>query len=88
MSTSGKLPVASLAGQLEGVVPAPGIEDAYLLSAGEGVYRKDGDEIRFGPGVAETQYTQVRGALPKLDGPSVYLTAYMPVDRTIRFRSA
>ena len=73
-------------GQLEGVVPAPGVEEAFLLSAEEGVYRKDGDEIRFGPGFAETQYTQVRGALPKLDGPSVYLTAYTPVDRTIRFR--
>ncbi len=73
-------------GEFEGVEPAPGAEEAYLLTAAQGVYRRDGDEIRFGPGIAETRYTQVRGALPKLDGPSVYLTAYTPFERTIRFR--
>jgi hypothetical protein len=44
-----------------------------------------GDAIRFGPGLRTTDYTQVRGALPKLPGPSVYLTAYTPFDHTLTF---
>lgn len=73
-------------GEIEGVKPAPDHPDAYLLAEGMATYRMGDDVIRFGPGIAETGYTQVRGAEPKLPGPSVYLTAYTPFDRTIRFR--
>ena len=41
---------------------------AYLLEGGEATYRRAGNVIRFGPGFAETKYTQVRGALPRLPG--------------------
>ena len=37
------------------------------------------------PGFAEHSYTQVRGAEPKLAGPSVYMTGLTPFDRTIDF---
>ena len=73
-------------GEIEGVKAAPDGDDAYLLQDGYAIYRRGGDEIRFGPGMAETLYTQVRGAEAKLSGPSVYITAYTPFDRTLEFR--
>jgi hypothetical protein len=73
-------------GEIDGVKPAPDGEDAYLLEGGYATYRRGEDELRFGPGLAETGYTQVRGAEEKLSGPSVYLTGYTPFDRTIEFR--
>ncbi len=73
-------------GEIEGVVAAPDAEDAFLLEDGFATFRRGGDVLRFGPGIAETRYTQVRGAEPKLSGPSVYLTAYTPFDRTLEFR--
>lgn len=72
-------------GTIEGV-EALEAADSYLLSRGEARYTRGGDTIRFGPGIAETSYTQVRGAQDKLSGPSVYLTTFTPVKRTIRFR--
>ena len=72
-------------GKLEGVVPAHEVEDGWLLAKGLGSFRAGGDVIRFGPGFAENAYTQVRGAEPKMTGPSVYLTRFTPFDRTIDF---
>ncbi len=74
-------------GSLEGVEPVPNLADTYLLPAGaEAVYTRGGDRLRFGPGMAETQYTEVRGAQPKLPGPCVYLTGFTPFDHTLRIR--
>jgi hypothetical protein len=72
-------------GKLEGVVPAHKVEGGWLLAEGDGVYRFGTDAIRFGPGIRSHLYTQVRGAEPKLPGPSVYLTAYTPFDQVLRF---
>jgi hypothetical protein len=72
-------------GELEGVVPAHKVADGWVLQKGHGVYRMDKDAIRFGPGAGAHMYTQVRGAQPKLDGPSVYLTAFTPFDHTLEF---
>ncbi len=61
-------------------------DETYLLSAGaQASYRVGKDMLRFGPGKRENRYVNVRGALPKLDGTSVYLTGYTPFDHTIRF---
>ncbi len=65
-------------GELLGATPIPEVLDAYLLKEGEILYTKDGQTITVGPGKAEHQWTQLRGALPKLEGPSVYLTGYTP----------
>ena len=74
-------------GTVTNVTEAPDHEDAYLLGDGEyATYKMGGDSIRFGPGIAETGYTQVRGAQEKLPGQSIYLTTYTPVDRVIEFR--
>lgn len=70
-------------GTLQGVEPAPGVKDAWLLRRGMGRYVNDGDTIEFGPGHVENTYTQLRGALPKWDGQSVYLTGLTPFRTTL-----
>lgn len=65
-------------GKLEGVEPAPGVKDGYLLRSGKGRYVAGDDVIEFSPGRADHTYTQVRGAVPKWDGQSVYLTGLTP----------
>jgi hypothetical protein len=72
-------------GKFEGVVPAYKVSDGWVLQKGYGVYRVGNDAVRFGPGAGAHMYTQVRGAEPKLDGPSVYLTAFTPFDHTLEF---
>ncbi|MEP6914646.1 MAG: hypothetical protein ABJC89_03340, partial [Acidobacteriota bacterium] len=75
-------------GRLEGCRPIAAAPGSFLLEAGTGIYRAGRSEIRFGPGAAPHQYTQVRGAEAKLPGLSVYLTGYTPFDRTIAFECA
>ncbi len=70
-------------GQLEGCEQDGA--GAALLRAGTGSYTVGGDRIRFGPGLCEHRYTDVRGALEKLPGLSVYLTAFTPVDHSVEF---
>ena len=72
-------------GKLAGCVEAPGASNAWLLPAGTATYDAGGDRIRFGPGLGEHQYAQVRGARPKLEGASVYLCGYTPFDHSIDF---
>lgn len=71
-------------GALEGVREVAGAKEAYLLAGGSGKYRFGSDVIEFGPGRAEHTYTQVRGALPKWDGLSVYLTGVTPFEFTLK----
>ena len=70
-------------GKLSGVEPVAGANDAFLLPRGTGRYIVGDDTIEFGPGRADHTYTQVRGALPKWDGLSVYLTGFTPFHATI-----
>ncbi len=72
-------------GKLEGCTPAPKTESAWMLGTGDGIYRAGGYSIRFGPGLRQHSYIAVRGAEPKMPGPSVYLTAYTPFDHTLTF---
>ncbi len=71
-------------GELSGVVPVAGLADAFLLREGEGEYRFGDQTIRFGPGRAEHTWTDLRGALPKLDARSVYMTGFTPFRATLR----
>ncbi len=72
-------------GKLEGCVPAPKVDDGWILPERRAVYRVGANAIRFGPGAAPHRYTQVRGAQPKLPGPSVYITGFTPFDHTLEF---
>lgn len=65
-------------GKLEGVEALADPKDAFLLCDGMGRYVLGSDVIEFGPGRAEHAYTQVRGAIAKWDGLSVYLTGLTP----------
>lgn len=71
-------------GMLHGVKPAPDVKDGFLLESGMGRYVAGGDSIEFGPGRTEHTYTQVRGALPKWDGQSVYLTGTTPFEFSLK----
>ena len=71
-------------GTLHGVEAVADVKDAFLLKSGTGRYVLGGDTIEFGPGRSEHTYTQVRGALPKWDGQSVYLTGFTPFHTTLR----
>jgi hypothetical protein len=75
-------------GTLEGCRPIPGAPGSFVLEKGTGVYRAGRSEIRFGPGSAPHQYTQLRGAEPKLAGLSVYVTGYTPFDQMVTFACA
>ena len=55
----------------------------YLLEKGYGTYQYEDDTIRFGPGSADHRWVQLRGALPKLEAQSVYLTGYTPFEHEI-----
>ncbi len=72
-------------GHLEGCQPHPEVPQCWLLTEGFGIYRMGNHQLRFGPGRSEHRYVQVRGADPKLPGPSVYLTAFTPFDHTLLF---
>lgn len=73
-------------GELTGVVPVAGSNSAFLLKEGFGEYRMGGDVLRFGPGHAEHQWVQLRGAEPALPGTSVYLTGYTPFQHVLTLR--
>ena len=67
-------------GTLEGCVESHG---SWILADGYATYRAGSDAVRFGPGLREHSYTQVRGAAPPLPGTRVYLCGYTPFDREI-----
>lgn len=70
-------------GTLKNVAPKRGVPQAYLAAnGGYTVYERQGDEIRVGPGVLAHKWTELRGALPKLDADCVYFTAYAPCEFT------
>jgi hypothetical protein len=71
-------------GELTGVLPVQGASDAFLLGGEAGEYRFGSDRIRFGPGRADHLWTQLRGALPKLDALCVYMTGFTPFETTLR----
>ncbi len=70
-------------GALEGVIAMEDTPDAYLLEDGFGTIQNGKYKIRFGPGRAEHQWVQLRGALDKLEAQSVYLTGFTPFEHQL-----
>ena len=73
-------------GTLAGVRPHATKPNAWLLSGDTGSYTLNGDTLRFGPGRADHTGVQLRGGLPPLDAPSVYLTGYTPFTHRLFLR--
>jgi hypothetical protein len=66
-------------GSLSGVDPKPRTSETFLAKNGEWViYRNGNDTVRVGPGALAHKWTQLRGALPKLQADCVYFTGYAP----------
>jgi len=58
-----------------------GISNAFLVRNGEyATYRNGDDSIKIGPGICRHKWTQLRGALPKLQADCLYFTNYAPCE--------
>ncbi|HZB14242.1 MAG TPA: hypothetical protein VE467_14480, partial [Chryseolinea sp.] len=66
-------------GRLENVISKPGFKDVYLIEPGSFATCQNGDDkIKVGPGTGAHKWTQLRGALPKVQGECLYFTNYAP----------
>ena len=72
-------------GTITGADKHPAFADSWVLRQGHATYSLGQDKIRIGPGSALHTYLEVRGALPKLAGPCLFITAITPVDQVIDF---
>ncbi|ADB40984.1 hypothetical protein [Spirosoma linguale] len=70
-------------GTLGGVTKHPKKDNAFLLSDEAGTYAVGTDTIRFGPGRVQHKGVQLRGAVPSMDAPTVYLTGYTPFKHSL-----
>lgn len=61
------------------------MSNSYLLSGQTGEYHVGEDKISFGPGKVEHKGIQLRGALPAMDAPTVYITGFTPFNHVINF---
>jgi hypothetical protein len=72
-------------GEFQNVVLVTAEKDTYLLQTDEvGTYTFKNDRLTFGPGLAEHKGVLLRGALPRMSAPTVYLTGFTPFKHTIR----
>jgi len=68
-------------GKLTNVDAKQGISNAFLVRNGEyATYQKGNDTIKIGPGICKHKWTQLRGALPKLQADCLYFTNYAPCE--------
>lgn len=73
-------------GEFKGVEAHATQKDAYLFSGKQASYSKDDQQIVFGPGRIEHKWLQVRGALPAMDAPTVYITGFTPFKHRIELK--
>jgi len=70
-----------MGGTLQNVTPKKGIKNAFLIKDGEfATYQNDNDKIKIGPGTGVHKWTQLRGALPKVQAECLYFTSYAPCE--------
>lgn len=72
-------------GTLTGVTKIENTKDSWLLKEGMGTYQSGNDTITFGPGIALHKNIALRGALPIMEAPTVFLTGLTPFRHTLRF---
>ncbi|WP_435357361.1 hypothetical protein [Emticicia sp. SJ17W-69] len=71
-------------GTFSGVTKSNKKENAYLFSDEKGTYTVGNDSINFSSGKVEHKNILLRGALPAMDAPTVYLTGFTPFKHTIK----
>lgn len=68
-------------GTFEHAIPRSDLPGTWLIKNGAyAVYRLGTDSIKIGPGMREHRWTQLRGALPKLEADCLYFTLYAPCE--------
>jgi len=72
-------------GIFTGLAKIENTKDSWLLKSGTGSYSFQKDTITFGPGTGLHKNIALRGALPAMDAPTVYLTGFTPFRHVIRF---
>ncbi|NIJ53162.1 hypothetical protein FHS68_002332 [Dyadobacter arcticus] len=73
-------------GTLKGVSKIENTKDSWLLKNGTGSYSFGTDTISFGPGLALHKNVALRGALPAMEAPTVFITGFTPFKHVIRFQ--
>ncbi len=73
-------------GGFRGVSSHTDMEKTYFLGQEEAIYEKDGEMLKFGPGVQEHTWVEIRGGLPRMDAPTVFLTGFTPFHHRIYFQ--
>jgi len=71
-------------GTFSGTVPHEGMKDTVFLKEGMGKYTGNGSSINFGPGLYKHKWVAIRGALPKMESPTAFLTGFTPFHHSIR----
>jgi len=71
-------------GELNGVTKIEGTKDSWLLKEGNGTYVFKENTISFGPGIGLHKNTVLRGSLPVMEAPSVFLTGFTPFRHVLR----
>jgi len=61
-------------------------KDAWLLKQGHAEISAGQDRLTIGPGLGLHTHLEVRGARPRLEGPSLFLTGFTPFDHSIDFK--
>ena len=69
----------------EALTPVADVPDAYILGEGYATYELAGRRVRFGPGFRQHTWAQMHHAQPRLEGLSVYMTGFTPLQQTFRF---
>jgi hypothetical protein len=70
-------------GKIEHAERVQGIEDAYLLKEDAAIFSTSKHAIRIKGGRCEHRWTAIRGALPKLNGSSIYITGFTPFEHEV-----
>jgi hypothetical protein len=71
-------------GTFLGVTKSTKNDNAYLFSEQKGSYTVGNDSINFSSGKVEHKNIQLRGALPAMDSPTVYLTGFTPFQHILK----
>lgn len=71
-------------GKMKNTTAHADLSDVYFLEEGFGQYESEGEVIEFGPALHEHKWVDIRGGLPRMDAPTVYLTGFTPFKKKIR----